>query len=257
MTIFVAPAHSVGRVKKVVLVAAVASLSVARFAFAIPIQLNLGPQGVLSTWPPLAPTLPRFVSFPAPDVQFQGQNIAVDFSFQNSEFIRLFTQTKYFELVVDFRVNDAPFPQIFSGTGYITDSQGVALGSQTTLETSVGTNGANQVNIAQFVLVPSISNVPPVDIYGFHFDLTLPNSPGFGFASGTFGAVTLNANTLGIGPKVPPDVISETGRTIGLLGLGLTALVAARLGILHARTFSDKFGHSNCVILRESAMRHF
>ena len=79
-------------------------------------------------------------------MQFQVQNIAVDFSFQNSEFIRLFTRTKYFELVVDFNVNDAPFPQIFSGTGYVTDSHGVALDSQATLQISVGTNGANQVN---------------------------------------------------------------------------------------------------------------
>jgi hypothetical protein len=69
-------------------------------------------------------------------VQFQVQNIAVDFSFQNSEFIRLFTRTKSFELVVDFNVNDAPFPQIFSATGYVTDSHRVALGSQTTLQMS-------------------------------------------------------------------------------------------------------------------------
>jgi hypothetical protein len=87
-------------------------------------------------------------------VQLQVQNIAVDFSFQNSEFIRLFTRSKYFELVVDFNVNDAPFPQIFSGIGYVTDSHGVALGSQTTLQISVGTNGANQVNTG--VLVPSM-----------------------------------------------------------------------------------------------------
>src|SRR6266705_389221 len=52
-------------------------LYVAPFAFAIPIQIDLGPSRVYFGV--------RQVSFPAPDVQLQGRSIALDVTFQNAE----------------------------------------------------------------------------------------------------------------------------------------------------------------------------
>jgi hypothetical protein len=63
--------------KVIAATAAFLFLYVAPFAFAIPIQIDLGPSGVNFGG--------RQVSFPAPDVQFQGQSIALDFTFQNAE----------------------------------------------------------------------------------------------------------------------------------------------------------------------------
>jgi hypothetical protein len=209
-------------------IATVATVSVVTNAWATSIPVDLGPNGVFSSLPGSPPTLPLFVSFPAPDLQFQGQNIALDFTFQNSEFIRLFTLTKVFNVDVFLRINNAPSPQIFSGTGFVSDALGNALGPATSVQAFTDTNGANQIIGSDFFFAPSISLAHPVDIYGIHLDLTLPDSPGFGFGNGTFGAITLNADILGIGPNIPADVTPETGDAIGLLALGLTALMAIR-----------------------------
>jgi hypothetical protein len=208
--------------KKKVIATAAASLSlyVAPFAFAIPIQVDLGPSGVNFGV--------RQVSFPAPNVQFQGQSIALDFTFQNAEFIRLFTQTKFFDIDVFLRINNAPSPQVFVGTEYLSDKQGAALGPPVSVNAFPVTNGANEVVGTDFFAIPLITNVAPVDIYDIHLDLTLPASPGFGFGNGTFGAIILDGNIFGVGPKVPANVIPDTGGTSGLLVIGLTALVATQ-----------------------------
>jgi hypothetical protein len=207
-------------------------VSVVTNARATSIPVDLGPSGVLTSLPGSLHTLPLLVTFPAPDIQFQGQTTAIDFSFQNSEFIRLFTLTKFFNIDVFLRVNNAPLPEVFSGTGFVSDALGNALGPSTSLQAFTDTNGANQINGVDFVFSPLISSASPVDIHDIHLDLTLPDSPGFGFASGTFDAITLNADILGVGPNIPADVTPETGDAIGLFALALTALVATR-GVFH------------------------
>jgi hypothetical protein len=195
----------------------------AAHANAIPIQLDLGPSGIVHQ-PPIFGVL-----FPAPDVQLQGQNISLDFTFQSSQFIRLFTATKSFQVVLDVEINNAPSPDVFAGSGYLTDVNGSAVGSPTTLAVSYGRNGAGEVNIAQFILVPVIGSAPPLDIYDVHFDLTLPNIPGFGFETEIPSSIAFQANVLGVGPHVPRDVLMpETGDAIQLLALGLVALVIGR-----------------------------
>jgi len=212
----------------IIKIGAIVALLAVTDARATSIQTDLGPSGILTSLPGSPHTLPLFVSFPNPDVPFQGQNVGIDFTFQNSEFIRLFTLTKFFNIDVFLRINDAPSPLDFSGTGFVSDVLGNPLGPSTSLQAFTDTNGANQIIGTDFFFTPSINSAHPVDIFDIHLDLTLPNSPGFGFISGSSGALTLNGDILGIGPNVPADLVADTGDAIGLFAIGLTALGAAR-----------------------------
>ena len=80
-------------------------------AVATPLWVDLGPTGVIHN--------SRTVDLCAPNVQFAGQNIDIDFSFEkgNSQFIRLFTATNNsFQIDVFFRINNAPLPALNFGT---------------------------------------------------------------------------------------------------------------------------------------------
>jgi hypothetical protein len=73
------------------------------------------------------------------------------------------------------------------------------------------------------VLRPLTSNAVPADAYGVHLDLTLPDSPGFGFVSspnpsgfGVFG------NIFGIGPGGSTGCCgTRRGRYVGVLRCGV------------------------------------
>jgi len=218
--------------QKNAIAAAAASLFVAPFAFATPIPIvvpiDLGSQDVVyGSRPPM--------DLPAPNVQFQGQSIVFDFSFQNGEFIRLFTATKLFQMDAFFRINNAPLPTLnFAGSGYLTDSQG-QIGPAVNLKAlpvTVGI-GVNEVEVGvDFLLRPLISNGVPADIYGIHLNLTLPDSPGFGFGDGPPGGVTFAANVFGIGPEnIPRDIVPDGGRTALFLATTLGALISIRAWI--------------------------
>ena len=188
-------------------------------AIAIPIQVDLGSQGVF--------TFSQSISFPEPLVQFQGQNVQFDFTFQNDEFIRLFTATQFFDVDVLLRINNSPSPLLFTGIEYLTDSSGAPLGRPVSIQAFPVTNGINEVIGTDFFAIPSIGSARPVDIYGIHLSLNLPNDPAFEFPSGTSGAITFDSDIYGIGPNIPGDIVPEAS-TIWLFGLGATALVCGR-----------------------------
>src|SRR5438045_3728889 len=163
-------------------------------AVATPLWLDLGePTGVLHS--------SRTVESGAPNAQFAGQNIDIDFSFRDSQFIRLFTATNNsFQIDVFFRINNAPLPALnFAGSGFLTDNHGAELGPAVTLEATPVSNPFHQTGV-DLVLRHLTSDVVPDDVYGFHLDLTLPNSPEFGFGHGPPGGVTFDGNIFGIGP---------------------------------------------------------
>src|SRR4029077_7404063 len=164
-------------------------------AVATPLCIDLGPSGVVRN--------NRTVDSGAPDVGFAGQNIDIDFSFQNGQFIRLFTATENtFQIDAFFRINNVRLPALnFAGSGFLTDSHGAELGPAVTLEAFPVTHHFHQVGV-DLVLRPLTSDVVPCDVYGIHLDLTLPNSPGFEFGDGPVGRVTFAANVFGIGPDI-------------------------------------------------------
>ena len=81
-------------------------------------------------------------------------------------------------------------PLNFTGSGFLEDNQGGALGPTITLQAFPVTDLGNQTGV-DLLLRPLASNAVPGDAYGFHLDLTLPDSPGFGFGSGPAGGVTI------------------------------------------------------------------
>ena len=196
------------------------SLLAAATALAISIPVDLGPTGIVQGV--------RQVSVAAPNVSFEGQNIILDFSFQNGEFVRFFTATNFFQTDVFFRINDAPIPQNFTGSGYLTDKNGNALGPSVGLQAFPVTNLVSEIGV-DLLLRPLTSNSVPADAYGVYLDLTLPDSPGFGFVNTPApGAIVFDGNTYGIGPGVPADVVPDGGGTFALLTLGFGAVSAAR-----------------------------
>ena len=198
-------------------------------AVATPLWVDLGPTGVVHN--------SRTVESGAPNVQFLGQNIDIDFSFQTGEsdqgqFIRLFTATNNsFQIDVFFRINNAPLPALnFAGSGFLTDNHGAELGPAVTLEAFPVTNHFHQTGV-DLVLRSLTSDVVPDDVYGFHLDLTLPNSPGFGFGHGPPGGITFAANVLGIGPDIPRDIVPDFGGTALFLTIALGGLISMRASL--------------------------
>ena len=195
-------------------------------AKAIAIGIDLGSTGIVKG--------SRTVDLVAPSVQFEGQNIVFDFSVQNGEFIRLFTATKSFQMDAFFRINNAPLPALnFTGSGYLTDNLGSQLGPAVSLQAFPVTDLVSEVGV-DFLLRPLTSNTVPIDVYGIHLDLTLPNSPSFGFGKGPPGGITFDGNVFGIGPGVPRDIVPDNGSTLLFLSLGLLIPVVARIRLPRA-----------------------
>ena len=192
-------------------------------AVATPLCVDLGPTGVVHD--------SRTVDLWAPNVQFAGQNIDFNFSFENGQFIRLFTATNNsFQIDAFFRINNAPLGALnFGGSGFLTDNHGAELGPAVTLEAFPVTNPFHQTGV-DLVLRPLTSDVVPGDAFGFHLDLTLPNSPSFGFGHGPPGGVTFDGNIFGIGPGVPRDIVPDVGSTVFLLTIALIGLISIRAG---------------------------
>jgi hypothetical protein len=228
-TTFGSPAFWRDRMKKNVIAVAVASLFVGPFAFAtsIPIQVDLGPTGKVYG--------SRAADLPAPSVQFEGQTIAIDFSFLNGQFIRLFTATKNtFRIDAFFRINNGPLSLNFAGSGFLTDSQGAELGSAVALDASLVTDLVHVTGV-DLLLSALISNSVPADVYGIHLDLTLPNSPGFEFGDGPVGGITFGGNVFGIGPgSIPRDIVPDVGNTALFLTITLGGLIAMRASVTSA-----------------------
>jgi hypothetical protein len=197
-----------------------ASLLPVRLALATPIPIDLGSTGVIRG--------SDTVDLAVPNIQFQGQTIAMDFSFQNGEFIRLFTATKFFQIDAFLRINNAPLPPLnFTGSGFLEDNQGGAVGPTITLQAFPVTDLGNQIGV-DLLLRPLGSNAVPADVHGFHLDLTLPDSPSFGFGSGPPGGVIFDGNIFGIGPGIPHDIVPDTGSTRFFLAIALVGIFSIR-----------------------------
>ena len=144
-----------------------------------------------------------------------------------------------------FRINNAPLPALnFAGSGFLTDNHGAELGPAVTLEAFPVTHHFHQVGV-DLVLRPLTSDVVPVDVYGFHLDLTLPNSPGFGFGDGPPGGVTFDANVFGIGPGIPRDIVPDFGSTALFLD-NRTRWLDFDEGVAYLRRISQ-FDSTSCV----------
>src|SRR5205823_2008972 len=127
-----------------------------------------------------------------------------------------------------------PLPALnFAGSGFLTDNHGAELGPAVALVAFPVEQDFHQVGV-DLVLRPLTSDVVPDDVFGIHLDLTLPNSPEFGFGDGPPGGVTFDGNIFGIGPGIPRDIVPDTGSTLLLLSLGSLIPVVARMRLARA-----------------------
>ncbi|MBA3544060.1 MAG: hypothetical protein H0T83_06435 [Chthoniobacterales bacterium] len=163
-----------------------------------------------------------------------GQNLAVDFSFLNNEFGRIFTVTSSdFQASVKLQTSSLNFVGFLDGTGYLTDENGNAIPGYGITGSASGSDGS--MGISLFPLLKDADGTPnddllrPFDFYGVHFDLTFPdvNDPSIVVTGGEFW-LSSPAGVFGVGPGIPDNIVPESGGTLFLLGLGLLVSIGLR-----------------------------
>src|SRR6266446_6249224 len=130
------------RLMKVCPFVAVALLTLAssEAARGVTIPINLGPPGTLST--------DTTISFnDLNGTGLLGQNLSVDFVFTSSEFVRLFSVTTDFSVLVTLQTSSSSFVGFLSGTGDLTDSLSNALEPPQTLGRAAGDDGSMTVKL--------------------------------------------------------------------------------------------------------------
>ena len=192
--------------------------------YATTITIDLGP--------PERVTGEKIVRFSDPsDLQLNGQTVSLDLIFSGNNFVRLFNSTNSSFLLV-------PMLDVFGagtinnpiGSGYLFDEAGNPISSVTSFGGSVTTDpGGEAFRLALggfFPLLGDDTGKPgedgpfPLDIYGAHFDITMPNGLGFHVTGGELGLLP-NASQ----PWHNQFQIGDVPDSGGTLLLGFVALV--------------------------------
>jgi len=198
---------------------------------AIPVQIDLGPTGVLTGTNPETAEIP-----------FNGLNgtplvgsISVDFLFTNNEFVRLFTATQpLFEASIDIQTNGSGLLGFLSGTGHLIDAHGNTIPGFGVTGSASGNDAS--LGIALFPLLKDKNGTPndqlqrPLDFFGVHFDFTFPSNPSVTVTGGEFKLAGNGTFTpFGIGPGIPADIVPDSGGAVVLLALGVAGVVGIRI----------------------------
>src|SRR6476661_2015781 len=143
--------------------------------------------------PPSRVTGEKVVGFSGlDDLQFSGQTLSLDLVFGGNGFVRLFKSTSPSFLLLPMldvfgsgTINDP------TGSGYLFDETGNPISSVTSFGGSVTTNpGGEAFRLSLGGFFPFLADQTgsfPLDIYGAHLDITLPNGPGFDVTGGELG----------------------------------------------------------------------
>ncbi len=159
--------------------------------YATTITIDLGP--------PEQVTGEKIVSFSDPsDLKLNGQTVSLDLIFSGNNFVRLLKSTNSSFLLL-------PMLDVFGagtinnpiGSGYLFDAAGNPISSVTSFGGSVTTDpGGEAFRLALggfFPLLGDDTGKPgedgpfPLDIYGAHLDITMPNGSGFHLTGGELG----------------------------------------------------------------------
>jgi len=163
-------------------------------------------------------------------VSLSGQTLSLDFMFTNSEFARLFTVTdSLFTARLTLQTNGLGLVGFLDGTGELLDQQGNPIQPAQALGSASGHHGSMHVE-----LFPLLSGQlqKPLDFFGVHYDLTLPDVPAVTISGADFQLVAAGVNQedrFGIGPGVPLDIVPEGSATLFLFSIGLIVVVLARV----------------------------
>ncbi len=210
----------------------VAALAVgfAGIAQAGSIDVDLGPSHTITSETP-----PSFFD-DLNGTPLAGQNLAVDFSFLNGEFARIFTVTSdAFQASIKLQTNSLGFVGFLDGTGYLIDINGNAIPGYGITGSASGSDGWMAISL--FPLLKDDDGTPnddllrPFDFYGVHFDLTFPdvNDDAIFVTSGEFWLSDPSGGVFGVGPGIPRNVVPESGNTVILLVIGLACTIGLRI----------------------------
>ena len=159
--------------------------------YATTITIDLGP--------PERVTGEKIVSFSDPsDLQLNGQTVSLDLIFSGNNFVRLFKSTNSsFLLLPMLDVFGAGTINNPTGSGYLFDEAGNPISSVTSFGGSVTTDpGGEAFHLALGGFFPLLADdagnlgkdgLFPLDIYGAHLDITMPNGSGFHVTGGDLG----------------------------------------------------------------------
>ena len=153
--------------------------------YATTIAIDLGPPRHVT-----GETIVRFSGLNG--VQFGGQTLSLDLVFDSNSFVRLFKNTSStFLLLPMLDVFGAGTINNPTGSGYLFDKSGNAISSVTSFGGSVTTDpGGEAFHLALAGFFPLLADETgsfPLDIYGAHLDITLPDGPAFDVRGGDFG----------------------------------------------------------------------
>jgi hypothetical protein len=141
----------------------------------------------------------KIVSFSDPsDLHLNGQTVSLDLIFSGNGFVRLLKSTNStFLLLPMLDVFGAGTINSPTGSGYLFDASGNPISSVTSFGGSVTTDpGGEAFRLALggfFPLLADDTGKPgedgsfPLDIYGAHLDITMPNGSGFHVTGGELG----------------------------------------------------------------------
>lgn len=191
-------------------------------AYATPISIDLG----------FSPNITTQAGSAFTDLngtQLQGQTLSLDFLFANGKFARLFSVTSPgFKVLITLNTSGSGVVGFLDGTGNLLDSSGSALGSPDFLGSAAGDDGSMAV-----ALLPLSSRQfsKPLDFYGVHTSLTLPDVSSVMITGGEFQLISAGAygrDVFGVGPGVPSNIVPESGSSLLFFSLSLLALPAIR-----------------------------
>jgi hypothetical protein len=159
--------------------------------------------------------------------------LSIDLTISNNEFVRLFTITSPpFHVSITLQTNGTNAHVFLHGTGYLVDSQGMAIPG---FGVTGSASGHNLLGIGLFPLLKDENGTPnndlpkPLDFFGIHFDLTFPDAhkESVRVMGGEFGLFSDPGTVFGIGPGIPRDIVPDSGSTLLLFsvaGFGLLGL---------------------------------
>ena len=198
----------------------VQAFSIVEVAPATTIQVDLGP----------SPALSASLAIPFTDLNgtsLSGQNLSLDFVFTGPQFVRLFSVTADFGLLVKLQTNSPGLAGFLDGTGFVSDKLGNPLQPPQSLGSASSSGGSMMAEL--FPLSPGSGAPPrPFDIFDVHFNLTLPSNSSFEITGSEFHLLSDADGPFGVGPGVPSDIVPESAGAVYLLGMGLAGLLAAR-----------------------------
>ena len=169
----------------------------------------------------------------------QGQTLSINFVFGTGHFGRLFTATDS-SLTAGLTLNTsaAGLAGFLDGTGYLFDLQGQQMiPLEAPQQLGSASNGSGLMFASLFPLQSGGLN-RPLDFFGIHFDLTLPDNPSVLISANSSFELFFSDNNpsarFGIGPGIPLDIIPEGTATLFLFSIGVAVVVFGRLCLAEA-----------------------